>query len=103
MTHHVKRVIDFEEYRKKWFEAKKKRYNVIELKYHYGIYDYLKFCMVLDGDGDNLMFEEKIDATTKKNELNAEWEVKLTKIFEARKDNQDIWEPMFLIKGEKEL
>jgi len=91
------KVIDFEEYFNKWFEVKKKRYNTIKMKYGYSIYDLLRYDMIKDNDGDFLMFEEEREAKDVKNKMNSEWEVRLKEIYERRKEETDIWAPMFLI------
>lgn len=92
----IKRVIDFDEQFSKWFEVKKHRYNVIKLKYYYSIYDSLKFAPVQCEDGDLYIYEMEEEARAKKNELNKEWEKKLTAIYEARKQTTEIWDPMFM-------
>jgi len=89
----------FEDEFEKWFEAKKKRFNIMKLKWYFTIYDHIKFDIVKDKDGEHLMFEEEKDAREMKDFLNSLWEIKLKKMCNERLESANIWEPMFIIKG----
>jgi hypothetical protein len=93
----IKRVIDFDEQFEKWFEVKKKRYNIIKMKWYYSIYDHIKFDTVKDFEGDMYMYEEEEEARKQKNKMNAEWEKKLITVYSERKKHEDIWDPMFIL------
>lgn len=96
----IKRVLDFDDQFKKWYDVKKHRYNVIKMKFYFSIYDSLKFAPVNGEDGDLYIFEMEEEARAKKNELNEEWSKKLVIAYEARKQTKEIWDPMFLLSEE---
>ena len=99
---------NFDEYLEKWYKEKQIRYIAKKLKGGYGIFDSISFTFLESSNGSIVKYrsnDEEIYMTGKDtaeqraieyvNARNAKWKIELQKLYENRKKNPNIWDPMF--------
>jgi hypothetical protein len=103
------KIKNFEEQFDKWYNERKTRYIVTPIKGGFVVFDKISCTFVVSLDGHILFFisdsEEKQLLTRKDsgklkaieyvNKLNETWQIELKQIYETRKNNPNIWDPMF--------